>query len=267
MSKPTILLVPGACAPGHVYNNVLEKVRTSGYDIRALQKPSLLLETGSPTARNPPSMYEDAAYIASQAEALADEGKDVVIIAHSYGGVPSTECIKGLAKDARQKLGKPGGIVRLAYMTALVPALGSSAADVLDLGERSADDCMSMNVDDAGWMSVPITANNLRVLVPGLPREEAEKWGGLMTAQSAVSFGDPLTYAGYKDVPVSYLICEEDLVILAGNQKRMVDLIEQGGRKVDVTSIPAGHTPNITATQAVVEWITHVANKDVDQDV
>lgn len=103
--------------------------------------------------------------------------------------------------------------------------------------------------------------------MPGLPREEAEKWAGLMTAQSGVSYGDPLTHAGYKDVPVSYLICEKDSVIPAGNQRRMVDLIKQeGSRKVDVTSIPEGHAPNITATQAVVEWITHVANQDANQD-
>lgn len=79
-----------------------------------------------------------------------------------------------------------------------------------------------------------------------------------MTAHSAVSFGDPLTHAGYKDVPVSYLVGEEDLVIPAGNQAHMVDLIERnGGRKVDVMKIKASHAPNITATQAVIDWITH----------
>lgn len=88
-------------------------------------------------------------------------------------------------------------------------------------------------------------------------------WAGKMTAHSAVSFGDPLTYAGYKDVPVSYLVCEEDLVIPAGSQSRMVDLVEQeSSRKVDVTKIPAGHAPNATAAQAVVDWIIHVAEKD-----
>lgn len=32
MSKPSILLVPGASTPGHVYNNVSDKVAGSGYD-------------------------------------------------------------------------------------------------------------------------------------------------------------------------------------------------------------------------------------------
>ncbi|KAK7719673.1 hypothetical protein SLS64_001852 [Diaporthe eres] len=254
MSKPSILIVPGSFTPGHVYENVMEKVAARGYDIRALQMPSVRLETESPTARKPSSMYDDAAFVASQAAALADDGKDVIIISHSYGGVPATECVKGLAKDARQKLGKQGGIVRLAYMTALVPALRSSASNVLDMGERPEEDRLAMDVD---------VANTLRLLVPGLPQGEGEAWAGKMTAHSAASFGDALTYAGYKDVPVSYLVCEEDLVIPAGSQSRMVDLVEQEtGRKVDVTKIPAGHAPNATATQAVVDWIIHVAEKD-----
>lgn len=149
MSKPSILLVPGSFTPGQVYQNVVEKVTAKGYDMRALHMPSVRLDTESPTDRKPPSMYEDAAFIADQAAALADDGKDVIIIAHSYGGVPTTECVNGLAKDTRQKLGKQGGIVRLAYMTALVPALGSTASDVLDLGGRPEDDRMNM-IPDVG---------------------------------------------------------------------------------------------------------------------
>lgn len=112
-------------------------------------------------------------------------------------------------------------------------------------------------------MTIPVEAKTLRLLLPGLPQEEGELWAGKMTAHSAFSFGDALTYAGYKDVPVSYLVCEEDLLIPAVSQTRMIDLIEQeSSRKVDVTKIPAGHAPNVTATQAVVDWIVHVASKD-----
>ena len=64
-------------------------------------------------------------------EKLADEGKNVILLAHSYGGVPVTESTKGLRKEERQAQGKKGGVVSLAYMTALVPAVGTSAAGVL----------------------------------------------------------------------------------------------------------------------------------------
>lgn len=55
----------------------------------------------------------------------------VILIAHSYGGVPSTQCTKGVTKMERQREGKNGGLVRIAYMTCLVPAVGGSASSVL----------------------------------------------------------------------------------------------------------------------------------------
>ena len=76
-------------------------------------------------------MYADAAFIAQEIEKLADEGKDVILIGHSYGGVPLSESTKGLGKEEREKEGKKGGVVRLGYLTALVPPVGTSAGGVL----------------------------------------------------------------------------------------------------------------------------------------
>ena len=55
-----------------------------------------------------------------------------MLIGHSYGGVPITQSTKGVTKAEREKQGKKGGIVRLAYMTALVPAIGQSAGSILE---------------------------------------------------------------------------------------------------------------------------------------
>ena len=76
-------------------------------------------------------MYDDAALIAAEAEKLADQGKDVIIVGHSYGGVPVSQSSKALGKEERKAQGKTGGIVQLAYMTCLLPAIGKSAKDVL----------------------------------------------------------------------------------------------------------------------------------------
>lgn len=79
---------------------------------------------------------------------------------------------------------------------------------------------------------------------------------------SARSFGDELTLAGYKDIPTSYLLCEEDLAGPAAFQRDMIAMIEEAsGRKVDVTNIKAGHCPNLTAEKETVEWVVKVAQK------
>lgn len=80
-----------------------------------------------------------------------------------------------------------------------------------------------------------------------------------MQKHSAASFASPLTYAGYKDVPVSYLLCEEDRSIPASVQKAGIEIIErESGRPVDVTSVKTGHCPHVSARNETEEWIFKV---------
>ena len=127
MSRPSILIVAGSFTRPQFYDQVVHAVKAKGYEIRALHSPSVGLEPG-PREEEPPTMYDDATFIAKETKSLADEGKNVILVAHSYGGVPATESTKGLGKDERAAQGKKGGIVRLAYMTAMVPAVGMSGA-------------------------------------------------------------------------------------------------------------------------------------------
>lgn len=144
MSKPSIILIPGSFSLPEFYDTVVDPIAAKGYEIRALHNPSSGLKTG-PREGTPPTMYDDAAQIAAEAEKLADEGKDVILVAHSYGGTPTTESTKGLSKKERQAQGKKGGIVKLAYMTCLVPAVGVSAGGVL-VG-ASEDSKLEMKID------------------------------------------------------------------------------------------------------------------------
>lgn len=79
---------------------------------------------------------------------------------------------------------------------------------------------------------------------------------------SAASFASPLTYAGYKDVPVSYLVCENDNSIVVGTQRAQIEMIErESGNKVDVTTISAGHAPTQSDPQVVIDWVLRAARK------
>lgn len=131
MSKPYFLLVTGSFAPAHFYNDLVEQVKAWGYDIKAIHLATVGLGPGQGRDTPPATMYDDAALIAKEAEALADAGREVIVVGHSYGGMPATESIKGLSVSERQKAGKKGGIVRLAYKTAAVTTPGHSAAEGL----------------------------------------------------------------------------------------------------------------------------------------
>lgn len=56
----------------------------------------------------------------------ADAGNDVVMVAHSWSGIIVSGALDGLGKAERSKESKEGGVVRIAYMSAFVPAEGVS---------------------------------------------------------------------------------------------------------------------------------------------
>jgi pimeloyl-ACP methyl ester carboxylesterase len=126
MDKPTILIVPGGFTTPELYSDVITHVASEGYAVQALHLPSVGYKTNVPG-----TMQDDAAFIASEISKHANEGKDVVLIAHSYGGIPATESIKGLSKAERQRQGNPGGLVRLAYISCIILPVGESDASVI----------------------------------------------------------------------------------------------------------------------------------------
>ena len=75
MSNPSILLIPNSFALPEFYNPVVDAVAAKGYEIRALHLPSVGLKTGQGREGAPPTMYDDAAFIAKEAERFADEAK------------------------------------------------------------------------------------------------------------------------------------------------------------------------------------------------
>ncbi|KAF3059711.1 hypothetical protein GL218_04595 [Daldinia childiae] len=260
MSNPTILIVGGSFAPPEIYDNIVDAIAAKGYDIKALHYPSVGLRAG-PRPEKLPTMYDDAAFVAKEISKLADDGKDIVLVAHSYGGVPATESTKGLTKKERQSQGKRGGIVRLAYMTSLVPPVGRSSRSLL--AEIPSENRIEFKNDEQGWMDYVDLPAAAALIISDLP-DEKERVATVEKFQthSSASFATELTHPGYKDLPVSYLLCEEDAILPPKYQREWIELIEkESGNKVDVTSLQVGHCPSYTKPQEVINWIVNAAAK------
>ncbi|RSL62698.1 hypothetical protein CEP53_004681 [Fusarium sp. AF-6] len=259
MSRPSLIIVPGASGLPEFYDSFIKAVTERGYDIKALHLPSVGLMTGA--REGPlPTMYEDAELIAKHVRELADRGNDVILVTHSYGGTPATESVKGLTKKDRQKQGLEGGIIGIAYMTSLVPNVGGSAGTFQrDFPDK---EDVPMAVGDDGWFYYTDIPKLARVSFTNLPKDEGEFWAAKLVKHSSISFGNPLTYAGFKDVPVSYLLCEDDRAILPQAQRAGIDMIEkESGNKVDVTSIKGDHVAPLSSQNEVVDWIVGVAER------
>jgi len=146
MSKPSILFFPGSFVLVSGYQPIFAAVTKVGYEIKGIHPPSIGPRSREGREGPGPTMYDDANVVAQEVEKLAEQGKDVILFGHSYGGGPISQSTKGLSKEERKAQGKEGGIVRLAYITAVIPAIGKSAQDVLHGTREEGDMPVSVNV-------------------------------------------------------------------------------------------------------------------------
>ena len=123
-TSTTIVCIPGAWNTAQSYEKVIPLLEKHGYKCRALTLPSA---GGS----GPLTHVDDAEHIQRELTELVDQGEDVIIAMHSYGGIPGTESAKGFSKAEREKEGKKGGVVGLVYLTAFLVPVGASLSSFL----------------------------------------------------------------------------------------------------------------------------------------
>jgi predicted alpha/beta hydrolase len=122
-TKPAIVLVPGSFVAASIYDTFVPKLTAAGYNVQAVD----LATVTDDITKSSTTMYDDVAVISAVVEKLADEGHDVLLLPHSYGGIPATQSVKGLAKDQRATAGKKGGVIGILYVTSVVATIGNSA--------------------------------------------------------------------------------------------------------------------------------------------
>lgn len=99
-TKPTIVFVPGAWQTPEGFDTVREQLETLGFATETVSH----LSTGGEAPLK--GLADDSATLRAAIEKLADAGKDVVVAAHSYGGVVSSNATEGLALTSRAKEGR-----------------------------------------------------------------------------------------------------------------------------------------------------------------
>ncbi|EUC35680.1 hypothetical protein COCCADRAFT_24366 [Bipolaris zeicola 26-R-13] len=264
-SRPTVVLIPGSFCSANAYDPIVTPLRSKGYDIQVLEPPCYPAGYERKSDGAPPNMYADARYIKEHVEKLVDEGKEVVFVAHSYGGIPATESLKGITKKEREQQGKLGGVVRIAYLTALAPRLGETAFQTL--GDQGG---VVPSAGEDGWMYHKDPAPVAALTCSDLPLSEGIIHVAKMGRHFGACFLDPLTHAGYKDVPVSWFFAEKDLVVVPKVQQLAIDTIEASwagtereGKKVDTTRLECDHYPLVLEDKRarLQEWVEGLVEK------
>jgi pimeloyl-ACP methyl ester carboxylesterase len=111
---PTLVVFAGAFHTTDYLAPLSSTLTQDGFRVACHSLPSV----GSGSV----GLADDVASMAAVLDGLIDgQAKDVVLVLHSYAGIPGSVVIGGRSKTAREKAGKAGGIVGVVYIGALLP--------------------------------------------------------------------------------------------------------------------------------------------------
>nr|SBO98684.1 Probable signal peptide protein [Nonomuraea gerenzanensis] len=177
-------------------------------------------------------MHDDAAVLAAE---LASIAGPVVLLGHSYGGMPITEAAAGA-----------GNVERLIYLAAYMPDKGQSMYTIHGLPDPE---------DLSGLFP---RGEEPRVSLYGdLPDEEAEQAVSMLVDQTIRSFAEKVDVAAWRSIPSAYIITEQDKAIPPALQEQMA------AQANEIHRLPGGHSPFLSRPRrlaALIDEIVRPAN-------
>ena len=257
MSKPAILLVPGAWHTPSSFYPLTNYLIQHGYTVEGIS----LASVGSIPPQ--PNFDADVQVIASTISKHADQGSDVVILFHSYGSIPGTSACKGFLKSDREAAGKKGGVVHLIYCCAFAVDEGMSLMD-------------GLGGQPLPWFDI---ASDEKTLTPKTPVETfyndiddkkiLDELVDSLKPQSYGAFWSKSTYAAWLDVESTYIVCGVDEALPVQVQQGMVTnvrkLIEEKGGKGNMqqVTVNASHSPFVSQPVELGRIVREVAGERV----
>ncbi|KAF7591450.1 hypothetical protein BBP40_001553 [Aspergillus hancockii] len=263
-TPPTIVIVPGAWhCPKH-YKHLIDGLAKSDYEAIGVTLPSV---NSSP----PHTTWEqDAQAVRQVILAQLDRGSDVIAIAHSFGGISMSEAVKGLGKDAREKQGLKGGVVRLIYMCAMALPEGQTHVGQIKPQTPEEEELerqrQELQVKYGGMRFTPdgailLDADAVRdVFYNRCDPADIDEATSLLGSFPSGPLTVPVTYTAYRAIPSTYIVCENDRALPVSYQERM---IAQGEGAFHVERCQEGHSPFLSNPGFVVECIRRAAGESV----
>lgn len=224
MRRPDLLLVHGGWHGAWTFDALVPLLASQGFTVRTVDLPS----SGSLAGLD--------ADVQVVRRSLAEHATPTLVVGHSYGGVVISEACSGVRN-----------VVGLAYLCAFV----------LDKGES-----LSMFLQPLPpWMEIDEAAGVGRVLTPervfyaDVEPAVAAKAAARLRAQSMACLGAVLTAAAWRELPSSYLICEQDQALPMPAQEAM------SARTNIVERLASSHSPFLSYPGEVAAFLARAADR------
>ncbi|OKL60697.1 hypothetical protein UA08_04256 [Talaromyces atroroseus] len=247
-TKPYIVLVPGAWHTPVHYQELTALLEEAGYPVKTTKLPSV-----ASNQLNKESVVRDSNTIREKLLLpLLDEGKDVILLMHSYGGCPGAAAAKGLGKTER-KTGR--SIIGLVFLAAFLAREGNSLLSAL---HGKFDRWVVIN-DETGQLDVE---NPIQVFYHDVPRDKASIAAKEIKLHSKASLSTPSTPSAWGDSDFdgrrAYIRALDDRAILPVTQEMM---LKYSGVEWKVREMNTSHSPFLPRPRETADIILDIISE------
>ena len=229
MTRPTLLFIHGAWHGSWCWEPVRRILTDRGWATAAIDLPTVHAPDKAGLG-----MAADADAVRTAIDAI--DG-DVVVVAHSYGGVPVTQ---GAGADR---------VTHIVYISAFVLDTGESLFTAV--GGVQPD---WWNVKDGLAMAGTDAHPARSLFYADVPAAEADAAVARLTTQSARACYDEVTATAWRGRPTTYVITEQDAVFPVEAQEA---LAARAGAKT--ARLATSHSPFLSQPGAVADVIESAA--------
>ncbi|OGM47897.1 hypothetical protein ABOM_002721 [Aspergillus bombycis] len=239
---PKVVLVPGAWSTPAFYDGLDTCLSERGFESITVQHPS--------TGAEPPTktLEDDVSQLHGTLEHLCDSGDDIIVVAHSYGGLVSSGAVEGLERPTRQSQGKSGGVLTIVYVVAFVVPKGVS------LVGASGGQLMP-------WIKVEgsYAYNNIgpEDAFHDLTPSERDRWTASLTHTSLPVFHGTASHEPWRLIPTAYILGEEDQMLPVAIQEHMVGMLGTS----ETYRLKTSHHPFLSRPQDVADIVAGLWSK------
>lgn len=250
---PAFIIAPGSFAKPALYSQLENEIRSRGHEVYVVALPSVDDASGRPAA----TMEQDAAHIRRIILSYLDHAfhpQDVVLITHSYGGIPGNCALEGLGRADRLQHDKNTAVTGLISMASHLPLEGESIRSIYATYNIDLPEPLKFGVP-GDYMPVNHQVIAGAVFNDVSDPDFVQELASQFAAHSSDSYDGKVTYEAWKAVPTLAIIPDTDLLMPFALQNGMFERAATAGEVKKVVIKGAGHGVNISRTQEVLEEI------------
>lgn len=246
--KPTVLLVHGAWHNASCWDPIRAELKKLSYPTEAVQLKS--------PGNSVTSHLEDTDIVRKALESLiVSEGKTVILVMHSYGGVAGTNAVQGLEAATRQKNGEKGGIINCLFIAAFLVPRGKSLIGMFP-------ESPPYLYPDPDNPSFVLIKDPKEVFYNDVSPDVAEPWISQLRPQSIASFASTVDSVAWESglVPCTYLSCGQDQGVYYWLQEQMLEGVSKESAKPwKIEKTDSSHSAWLTQIPTIIRLIEDAA--------